>query len=162
MEAAIRSNSAFCSTVATNAAATMNQCYKQPDYFAVKPLVTCNPPYVPFDEDTDEEPIPADVGPETAWNAGRDGRQVLDPLCEHAPELLAGGGTILIVHSEFADVDRTVEGLRASGLHADVVAEQCIPFGPVLLARAHWLERIGLLEVGRREERLTVVRADRS
>jgi release factor glutamine methyltransferase len=77
------------------------------------------------------------------------------------PELLAHGGTIFIVHSEFADVDRTVEGLRTGGLQADVVAEQWIPFGPVLTARAHWLERTGLLEVGRREERLAVVREDR-
>jgi release factor glutamine methyltransferase len=124
-------------------------------------LITCNPPYVPFDEDADEEPIPADAGPETAWNAGRDGRQVLNPLCERAPQLLADGGTILIVHSEFADVDSTVNGLRASGLHANVVAEQWIPFGPVLKARARWLEHVGLLEAGRRQERLAVVRADR-
>jgi release factor glutamine methyltransferase len=124
-------------------------------------VVTCNPPYVPFAEDADDEPIPADAGPETAWNAGRDGRLVLDPLCERAPELLARGGTILVVHSEFADVDRTVEGLRAGGLHADVVAEQWIPFGPVLTARAHWLERAGLLDAGRRAERLAVVRGDR-
>jgi release factor glutamine methyltransferase len=117
-------------------------------------VVTCNPPYVPYAEDADEEPIPADAGPDAAWNAGRDGRQVLDPLCERAPELLAKGGTILIVHSEFADVDRTVEGLRAGDLRADVVAEQWIPFGPVLTARAHWLEHVGLLETGLRQERL--------
>jgi release factor glutamine methyltransferase len=123
-------------------------------------VVTCNPPYVPFDEGADDAPIPAEAGPEGAWNAGRDGRQVLDPLCERAPELLADGGTILIVQSEFADVDRTVTGLRASGLDARVVAEQWIPFGPVLTARAHWLERVGLVEVGRREERIAVVRAD--
>jgi release factor glutamine methyltransferase len=124
-------------------------------------VVTCNPPYVPFAEDADDEPIPVGAGPDTAWNAGPDGRQVLDPLCERAPEILAHGGTILIVHSEFADVDRTVAGLRVGGLHADVVAEQWIPFGPVLTARAHWLERAGLLDTGRRMERLAVVRADR-
>lgn len=125
-------------------------------------VVTCNPPYVPFDEDADDHLIPADAGPTTAWNAGPDGRQVLDPLCKRAPELLATGGTILIVHSEFADVDQTVDGLLSSGLHAHVVAEQWIPFGPVLTARARWLERVGLLDAGRREERLAVVRADRS
>jgi release factor glutamine methyltransferase len=129
--------------------------------FAPFDVVTCNPPYVPFVAAADDEPIPVDAGPETAWNAGRDGRLVLEPLCERAPELLARGGTILVVHSEFADVTRTVEGLRAGGLHADIVAEQWIPFGPVLSARAHWLERVGLLEVGRREERLAVVRGDR-
>ncbi|HYO02187.1 MAG TPA: HemK2/MTQ2 family protein methyltransferase [Mycobacterium sp.] len=124
-------------------------------------IVTCNPPYVPFDEEADDAPIPAAAGPETAWNAGRDGRRILDPLCERASDMLADGGTIRIVHSEFADVHRTVDGLQASGLRARVVAERWIPFGPVMTARAHWLERIGLLDVGRREERLAVVRADR-
>ena len=124
-------------------------------------VVTCNPPYVPFAVDADDAPIPVAAGPDAAWNAGPDGRQVLDPLCENAAVMLADGGTILIVHSEFADVDRTVEGLRSSGLDADVVAEQWIPFGPVLTARAHWLERAGMLDVGRRQERLAVIRGDR-
>lgn len=124
-------------------------------------VVTCNPPYVPFIDDVDEEVIPVGAGPEMAWNAGRDGRQVLDPLCRRAPEMLADGGSIFIVHSEFADVDRTVAGLRAVGLHSEVVAEQWIPFGPVLTARARWLERTGLLDAGRRQERLAVIRADR-
>jgi release factor glutamine methyltransferase len=130
--------------------------------FEPSDLVTCNPPYVPFDEDADDEPIPDAAGPATAWNAGRDGRQVLDPLCERAPQLLADSGTLMLVHSEFADVGRTVHGLRASGLHVDVIAEQWIPFGPVLTARARWLERLGLLDTGRRHERLAVVRADRA
>ncbi|MDT5180978.1 MAG: release factor glutamine methyltransferase [Mycobacterium sp.] len=129
--------------------------------FAAYDVVTCNPPYVPYDENADDRAIPGTVGPELAWNAGSDGRQVLDPLCRRAPDLLADGGTILIVHSEFADIDRTVADLAAVGLHSEVVAEQWIPFGPVLTARALWLERSGLLDIGRREERLAVVRADR-
>jgi release factor glutamine methyltransferase len=125
-------------------------------------VVTCNPPYVPFDDGADDAVVPDEAGPPTAWNAGRDGRRILDPLCERAPEMLVDGGTIFIVHSEFADVDRTVDGLRAAGLRAQVVAQCWIPFGPVLTARALWLERIGLLDVGRRRERLAVIRGDRS
>lgn len=125
-------------------------------------VITCNPPYVPYVDGADEGPIPEDAGPDMAWNAGRDGRQVLDPLCERAHDMLADGGTIFVVHSEFANVDRTVDGLRAGGLRAEVVAEQWIPFGPVLTARAHWLERAGMLQAGRRLERLAVVRADRA
>jgi release factor glutamine methyltransferase len=128
--------------------------------FAPFDVVTCNPPYVPFAEGADDAPIPVAAGPDLAWNAGPDGRHVLDPLCERAPHLLARGGMILIVQSEFAGIDQTVAGLRAGGLRVDVVAEQLIPFGPVLSARAHWLERTRLLESGRREERLVVVRAD--
>jgi release factor glutamine methyltransferase len=124
-------------------------------------VVTCNPPYVPFVKGADDAPVPVAAGPKAAWNAGCNGRQILDPLCEQAPQLLVGGGTILIVHSEFADLDATVQALRRSGLRAGIVAEQWIPFGPVLTARARWLERVGLLDVGRRLERLAVVRADR-
>ncbi|MCV7420330.1 methyltransferase [Mycobacterium yunnanensis] len=124
-------------------------------------VVTCNPPYVPFDDGADDTPVAESAGPAAAWNAGRDGRRILDPLCESAAELLTDGGSIFIVHSEFANVDRTVADLSAAGLRARVVAEQWIPFGPVLTARALWLERIGMLETGRRRERLAVVRADR-
>lgn len=129
--------------------------------FAPFDVVTCNPPYVPYDPGVANEG-PTAAGPPTAWNAGRDGRAVLDPLCERAPELLAVGGTMLIVQSEFANVEQTVQSLRSAGLDAEIVVERWIPFGPVLSARAHWLERIGLLPYGRREERIAVVRADRS
>jgi release factor glutamine methyltransferase len=74
--------------------------------------------------------------------------------------MLAHGGTVLIVQSEFAGVDATVRALRATGLKAGVVAEQLIPFGPVMSARADWLEREGLLPHGRREEWIAVIRGD--
>jgi release factor glutamine methyltransferase len=122
-------------------------------------LVTCNPPYVPHPADDDGVPI--DVGPPQAFNAGVDGRLVLDPLCAYGPGLLATGGTLLIVHSEFADVGATVATLRAHGLRTRVAARRQIPFGPVLTARAAWLEATGRLDVGRRVETLCVVEAVR-
>lgn len=124
-------------------------------------VVICNPPYVPTPHNGHEEFISATAGPAWAWDAGEDGRQFLDPLCSAAPELLADGGTILVVHSEFADADQTVRSLRSGGLGADIVARQSIPFGPVLSARARWLEDTGRLERGRRTEELIVVRADK-
>ena len=123
-------------------------------------LVLSNPPYVPVDdEEAASEHLPESAGPSLAFDAGPDGRLVLDPLCEHAPKLLAPGGTLLVVHSEFADIDRTVECLRAAGLRSEVVTGQRIPFGPVMTARAEWLERTGRLERGRRIERIAVVAA---
>jgi release factor glutamine methyltransferase len=119
-------------------------------------VVVCNPPYVPHDGETSDQ-----AGPAWAWNAGIDGRLVLDPLCETAPALLDDGGTILLVHSEFSGIDKSVESLRSVGLRAEVIARQLIPFGPVLTARAGWLERTGRLPVGRREEELVVIRADK-
>lgn len=121
-------------------------------------LILSNPPYLPA-PDGDVEVHPADAAPPVAVDAGLDGRLVLDPLCVHAPALLADGGTLLLVQSEFAGIDQTVSELRARGLRANVVIEQRIPFGPVLTSRAAWLESTGKLEPGRRTERLAVIAA---
>jgi len=82
-------------------------------------------------------------------------------LCATAPQLLAGGGTLLLVQSEFAEPRSTLAALASAGLDAEVVAYQWIPFGPVLTSRAEWLEETGRLEPGRREEELLVIRADK-
>lgn len=122
-------------------------------------LVVCNPPYVPSDPHC--EPLPSAVGPARAWDAGSDGRLILDPLCEAVPALLADGGSLLLVQSEFADPRKTLESLSAAGLDADIVAWEWIPFGPVMKSRAQWLEATGRLQPGRREEELLVIRADK-
>ncbi|WP_431235602.1 HemK2/MTQ2 family protein methyltransferase [Mycolicibacterium psychrotolerans] len=124
-------------------------------------LVVSNPPYVPTSPDAHLEEISADVGPSTAWNAGVDGRQVLNPLCDSAAELLSESGTMLIVQSEFSDTEQSLSRLRGAGLDADVVLRQIIPFGPVLSARASWMETIGMLPAGRREEEIVVIRAEK-
>ncbi|MGV0603406.1 HemK2/MTQ2 family protein methyltransferase [Mycolicibacterium sp. XJ1904] len=124
-------------------------------------LVVCNPPYVPQDPSAECEPLPAFVGPPRAWDAGCDGRLVLDPLCATVPDLLDHGGSLLLVQSEFADPRQTLGALACAGLDAEIVARQWIPFGPVLSSRALWLEECGRLEPGRREEELLVIRADK-
>jgi release factor glutamine methyltransferase len=87
---------------------------------------------------------------------------VLDPLCAAASKLLASGGTMLVVQSEFAGPRETLAQLASTGLDAEVIAWQWIPFGPVLSSRAQWLEETGRLEPGRREEELLVIRADKA
>ena len=124
-------------------------------------VVVCNPPYVPVGPDTPGEHIPADVGPARAWNAGDDGRLVLGPLCESAPHLLSRGGSLLLVQSEFAGIGESLSCLRAGGLDAEITSCQSIPFGPVLSARAQWLEITGHLRNGERQEELVVIRADK-
>ena len=124
-------------------------------------VVVSNPPYVPTPPDAHLEDIPAHVGPAAAWNAGVDGRLILDPLCDAAPELLVEGGSLLLVHSEFSGAETSLRRLRRAGLRADVVLRQLIPFGPVLAARARWMESIGMLPVGRRQEELVVIRAEK-
>jgi release factor glutamine methyltransferase len=124
-------------------------------------LVVCNPPYVPHDPSVEGVRLPSHLGPSLAWDAGYDGRLILDPLCDEVNKLLANGGTLLLVQSEFANPRATLAQLAGSGLDAEIVAWQWIPFGPVLTSRAEWLEETGRLEPGRREEELLVIRADK-
>lgn len=130
--------------------------------FAPHDLVVCNPPYVPNDPDIDGLQLPRRIGPSQAWDAGYNGRLVLDPLCSSVRDLLADGGTMLLVQSEFAEPRQTLATLASCGLDAEILAWQWIPFGPVLSARAQWLEDTGRLDHGRREEELVVIRADRA
>src|SRR5258707_6230437 len=117
-------------------------------------LVVCNPPYVPHDPSIDAAQLPSDIGPARAWDAGYDGRLVLDPLCATAPQLLVGGGTLLLVQSEVAEPRSTLAALARAGMDAEVVAYQWIPSGPVLTSRAEWLEETGRPEPGRRQDAL--------
>lgn len=124
-------------------------------------VVVANPPYVPTPPADDSELIRSSAGPSWAWNAGADGRLVLDPLCESAPKLLCDGGSLLLVHSAIAGVRQSLDRLKGAGMEAEVVASKWIPFGPVMSARAKWLEATGRIPRGRHEEELIVIRADR-
>ncbi len=124
-------------------------------------LIVSNPPYVPTPPAGHTNVIPLTAGPARAWDAGADGRLVLDPLCESAAGLLDVGGSLLLVQSALSGVDKSLESLRSTGLQAEVIASQLIPFGPVLSARVGWLEVTGQIERGCRTEELVVIRADK-
>ncbi|OBK35741.1 methylase [Mycobacterium sp. 1245111.1] len=124
-------------------------------------LIVSNPPYVPTPPAGESNVIPLTAGPSRAWDAGVDGRLVLDPLCESAAGLLDAGGSLLLVQSALAGVDKSLESLRSTGLQAKVIAAQRIPFGPVLSARVGWLEVTGQIKRGCRTEELVVIRADK-
>jgi methylase of polypeptide subunit release factors len=79
------------------------------------------PPYVPDDPSGEGVQLPSHLGPARAWDAGYDGRLVLDPLCEAASELFANRGTLLIVQSEFAGPRQTLATLASSGLDVEVI-----------------------------------------
>ncbi|CAM4114951.1 Release factor glutamine methyltransferase [Mycobacterium basiliense] len=130
--------------------------------FACAPfeVVVSNPPYVPTPPAC--EMIPRSAGPSWAWDAGVGGRLVLDPLCESVSKLLCRGGSLLLVQSALADVQRSLVTLRETGMEASVIASQRIPLGPVLSARASWLRAEGLLPDGCQEEEIVVIRADKS
>ncbi|MFD3501285.1 HemK2/MTQ2 family protein methyltransferase [Streptomyces sp. NPDC058676] len=117
-------------------------------------LILTNPPYVPAPM------MRLPRGPARAWDAGRDGRFVLDRICREAPELLRPGGVLLIVHSALSDPGRTLEHLRGAGLKASVTRRRRIAFGPVLRGREDWLRDRGLLPPAEKQEELVVVRAE--
>jgi release factor glutamine methyltransferase len=68
---------------------------------------------------------------------------------------------MLLVQSALSGVEKSVNSLRSTGLDAEVVASQRVPFGPVLSARAGWLEATGRIQKGCRTEELVVIRADK-
>ncbi|WP_374984606.1 HemK2/MTQ2 family protein methyltransferase [Streptomyces fradiae] len=119
-------------------------------------LIVCNPPYVPS-----PHRLPPRRGAAVAWDAGPDGRAVLDRVCDGAAGLLRPSGVLLLVHSALSGVEPTVERLERAGLRATVVRRASVPFGPVLRSRTEWLERRGLIAPGQREEELVIVRAHR-
>lgn len=117
--------------------------------------VLANPPYVPGPSTTPAR------GRARAWEAGPNGRAVLDPLCDLLPAALTVDGTALIVQSALCGTDSTIQRLRAGGLKAAVVARETTAFGPVLRRRAEWLRETGLIAPEETNEELVVIRADR-
>ncbi|MFJ6539096.1 HemK2/MTQ2 family protein methyltransferase [Streptomyces sp. NPDC091385] len=116
-------------------------------------LVVTNPPYVPA-------PAAAPPrGPARAWDAGTDGRMVIDRICAAAPAVLRPTGTLLLVHSHLCGVDDTLTRLAAAGLYGEVVDRARLPYGRVLRSRLAWLRERGLTAEGTTEE-LVVIRAE--
>lgn len=115
-------------------------------------LVTVNPPYVPAADDALPRHTIA-----RSWDAGVDGRALLDRICAGVPEVLAPGGVLLLTHSVLADVDLTLTQLDAVDLDAEVVERVDEPFGPVMRGRATMLRRRGLLAPGQQSEELVVI-----
>lgn len=117
-------------------------------------LVVANPPYVP----APQARLPSH-GPERAWDAGPDGRMVIDRICSAAPALLRPGGVLLMVHSGMCGAEETVDRLAEARLAAEVTATTSIPWGPVLRSRRAWLERRGLAARSEQWEELVIIRA---
>jgi release factor glutamine methyltransferase len=116
-------------------------------------LIVANPPYVPS---ADPEPP---RGAARAWDAGFDGRDLLDRLCRDAPARLRPGGRLLVVHSSVCDPAATEQMLADGGLDVTVLDRRRGPLGPLLAARAAMLERRSSLAPGQLEEELLIVRA---
>jgi release factor glutamine methyltransferase len=116
-------------------------------------LIVANPPYLPS---VDGRPA---SGAARAWEAGPDGRDLLDRLCRDAPARLRPGGRLLVVHSSVCDPAMTERTLADRGLEVSVIERSRGPLGPLLAARASVLEARGRLAPGKLEEEMLIVRA---
>lgn len=117
-------------------------------------LAVANPPYVPAATSALPRHRMA-----RCWDAGPDGRAVLDRICAGAGEVLRPDGDLLLVHSAISGTDATLTALARAGLAGRVLARAIVPFGPVLRSRAALLEARGLIGPGERAEELVVIGA---
>jgi release factor glutamine methyltransferase len=90
--------------------------------------IVSNPPYVPAATDA----LPS-RGRARAWDAGRDGRALLDRICAGAAQHLNPGGVVLLVHSSLLGYEPTADAL--AGLEVDIAASARGPLGPLMRAR---------------------------
>jgi len=118
--------------------------------------IVSNPPYLPAGTGARRA-----SGLQRAWEGGREGRALLDPICEQAASFLRPGGSILLVHSTVCGVERTLDLLAATGLDVAVVDRSRGPLGPRLRERAAELWSSGALAPGELEEEIVVVRGGR-
>ncbi|MEV6028517.1 HemK2/MTQ2 family protein methyltransferase [Streptomyces sp. NPDC052036] len=118
-------------------------------------LVVSNPPYVP----SPCRAVPR--GAARAWDAGWDGRMVLDRICAAATTLLRPHGVLLMVQSALCGVEDTLARLTGEGLSATAMDRTRVPYGRVLLSRLTWLRQRGLTGDDMVEE-LVVIRAVRT
>jgi release factor glutamine methyltransferase len=114
-------------------------------------LIVSNPPYVP----SPRPDVPRHRA-SRAWEAGHDGRIVLDALCDEAPAHLRPGGALLLVHSSLIGADATLERLRRAGL-VDVEVRACErgSLGPLMRAQ----QAAGTIPSDVDEEDVVVIRA---
>jgi release factor glutamine methyltransferase len=101
-------------------------------------VIVANPPYVPVD--------PAVTRTDPRWDAGADGREVLDRIVDGAPGRLAPGGRLVLVQSDVADSDATCRHLERHGLGTVERHRRSGPLGPILQARREHLTHLGVLD----------------
>jgi release factor glutamine methyltransferase len=116
-------------------------------------LITANPPYVPAPPDLEQRPG------DQAWNAGADGRAIIDRLIDGLPRHLAPGGRALIVQSSVTGTRTTLDRLSDAGLEPSILERRRGPLGPILAGRVDYLINERLLPGPRLEEDILVISA---
>jgi release factor glutamine methyltransferase len=92
-------------------------------------LVIFNPPYLPVPKEEElDEPL------DRAWEAGPDGRRVIDIFLHELLEHLTPNGRALFIQSSLADIPKTLQALEAGGFQVDTLREK-LPFEELFLLR---------------------------
>ena len=113
-------------------------------------VILANPPYLPTvgEGRTDDR-----------WDAGPDGRAVLDRIIDQASDHLLPEGRLVLAQSALAGTAATTERLLANGLHVTRSIEHHGPYGPIVTARREQLIDRGTMDALHTEETLIVLTA---
>ncbi len=85
-------------------------------------VILFNAPYLPIDDETDGSMV------SVAWKGGKTGRDVIKRFIDGVSEHLCPDGRVLLMQSNLAGVDQTVERFRLHGLCARILARCKLPF----------------------------------
>jgi release factor glutamine methyltransferase len=85
-------------------------------------LITFNAPYLPLEHREENSWL------ELAWVGGKTGRFVIDRFMAQAPQHLVTDGVILLMQSNLADVNQTIQKAEAEGLQVRVAAKMPLSF----------------------------------
>ena len=96
-------------------------------------LVIANPSYLPAERDACHR-----------WDAGTNGRSVLDEIRARASNYLDSGGSLLLVHSSLNDEAVTLAAMERHGLEPRVLRRLAGPPGALMRSRSPFLHERGL------------------
>jgi release factor glutamine methyltransferase len=92
-------------------------------------LVIFNPPYLPIKQN-EALGTPLDL----AWEAGHEGRAVIDPFLRELPNHLVDSGRALFVQSSLSNLEKTTLKLHGHGFSVDIIRKK-LPFEEIFLLR---------------------------
>ncbi|MCW3038740.1 MAG: putative methyltransferase [Solirubrobacterales bacterium] len=116
-------------------------------------LILANPPYLPV--------APGQTRTDDRWDAGADGREVIDRILADAARHLRPGGRLCVVQSHLTGVDRTLELAADGGLRVTEQIEHRGALGPIADARRDYLVECGALARDEDHEVMVVITAER-
>lgn len=81
-------------------------------------LILLNPPYLPSDSDEPEHEL------KKAWDAGKDGRDIIDQFIDDVTDHLKLNGRIQLIQSSLNDPNKTLRRLEEKGLIGEITAKE--------------------------------------